>query len=316
MTRRPTLRIGIMIASTAASLGLLAPPRALACSICRCGDPTFNALGKDGYAAQGFRLALDWERFDKDEGDPAEEAESQVENRYTALVSYGFGERFTVFARLPLSVRNLIATAHGEAPEQTHTSGFSDPEIYGQVRLWASRVSGGVGRRTSLSLNAGVKTPWGRNDIREEGVRVDEHAQSGTGSTDVFGSLALLHILDKESALFVSSGYRRTGGNDFGYRYGSSFITNVAYEHKLGGHLDGVLELNFRHAQRDRVDVDGTLDDNTGGSLLYVTPRLLVNLGAGVVLRAAAQVPIARDLNGFQKERAVANVGVTYLFRH
>ena len=316
MTRRLAPRIGFTIALAVASLGLLAPPRVFACSICRCGDPTFNVLGKDGYAAQGFRLALDWERFDKDEGDPAEEAESQVEHRYTALVSYGFGERFTAFARLPYSVRNLTATAPGEEPEKTHTSGLSDPEIYGQVRLWASRVAGGVGRRTSLSLNAGIKASWGKNDIRENGVRLDEHAQSGTGSTDVFGSLALLHILDKESALFVSSGYRRTGENDFGYRYGSTFSTNVAYEHKLGGHLDGVVELNFRRAQRDRVDADGTLDENTGGSLLYVTPRLLVNLGAGLVLRAAAQIPIARDLNGFQKERAVANVGVTYLFRH
>ena len=64
-------------------------PRAEACSICRCGDPTFNALGKDGFNARGFRVALDWERFDKDEGDPAVESESQVENRLTALVSYG-----------------------------------------------------------------------------------------------------------------------------------------------------------------------------------------------------------------------------------
>jgi hypothetical protein len=40
----------------------------------------------------------------------------------------------------------------------------------------------------------------------------------------------------------------------------------VAYEHKLGPRPDGVLELNFRHAHRDRVDADGTVDDDTGGS--------------------------------------------------
>jgi hypothetical protein len=91
-------------------------------------------------------------------------------------------------------------------------------------------------------------------------------------------------------------------------------LANGAYEHKLGGRLDGVVELNFRHAQRDRVDAEGTLDDDTGGSLLYVTPRLLINLGGGLVLRAAAQVPMVRNLNGFQKERAVVNVGVTHVF--
>lgn len=299
-----------------AGLCLVAPSKSRACSICRCGDATFNALGKDGYAAHGFRLALDWERFDKDEGDPAEEAESQVENRYTGLVSYGFNDKLTLFARVPLSVRNLTASEPGEESVEIHTTGLSDPEVYGQLRLWASEFKGSVGRRASLSLNAGVKTPWGQNDVREGGERVDEHAQSGTGSTDVFGSLALLYLVDKNSAVFASSGYRHTGENEFGYRYGSTFLANLAYEHKLGKSLDGVVELNFRHAQKDRVNDEGSIDDDTGGSLLYVTPRLLANLGHGLVLRAAVQIPLARGLNGFQKERAVANIGLTYLFLH
>jgi hypothetical protein len=291
-----------------------APPATLACSICRCGDPTFNALGKEGFTALGFRSAFDWERFDKDEGNPADESESQVENRFTALVSYGFAERFMLSARVPLSIRHLETSEPGEATETVHTSGLSDPEIYGQLRLWASPLSGGLGRRASLSLVAGLKTPWGENNVLDGGMRVDEHAQPGTGSTDAFGSLAFLYLIDKDSALFASTGYRHTGENDFGYRYGSSVTANVAYEHRLGSRLDGVVELNFRHAAKDRTDADGTLDEDTGGSLLYVTPRLLVSLGRGLVLRVGAQVPLLRDLNGYQKERAVANVGITYLF--
>jgi len=304
---------GIMIAATSFAL-VFAPEKALACSICRCGDPTFNAMGRAGFNARGFRLALDWERFDKDEGNPAEQREAQVENRFTGLVSYGFSERFILTARAPLSVRNLETTVPGVEPETVHTSGLSDPEIYGQLTLWTSRLTGAVGRRTSLSLVAGVKTPWGTNDLNQEGVRVDEHAQPGTGSTDVFGSLALLYLIDAKSALFVSTGYRNTGENAVGYRYGSSFIANLAYEHKLGSRLDGVLELNFRDAKKDRIDVTGAQDEDTGGSLLYLTPRLLVHLGHGLVLRASAQIPALKDLNGYQKERAVANVGLTYLF--
>ena len=275
---RARLAPGILAATLVALAGV--PQTALGCSICRCGDPTFNALGKAGFNAPGLRLALDWDRFDKDEGNPAEESESQVEKRFTGLVSYGFGERFVLNARVPYSVRDLKMSMPGEETEAVHTSGLSDPEIYGQLRLWASPLTGAVGRRASLSLVAGLKTPWGQNDVREAGLRVDEHAQPGTGSTDAFGGLALLYLIDRESALFASSGYRGTGENDFGYRYGSSFTANLAYEHKLGSRLDGVLELNFRHASRDRVDLDGTLDDNTGGALLYLTPRLLVYLGA------------------------------------
>jgi hypothetical protein len=308
--RRPRLAVPALVLAAVAFAARPSP----ACSICRCGDPTFNALGKDGFHGVGLRLALDWERFDKDEGNPAEESESQVENRYTLLASYGFSDRFSLTARVPASWRTLDTTEAGEEPTTVHTSGLSDPELYGQVRLWASHLTGSVGRRSSLTLVGGVKTPWGENDVQQNGERVDEHAQPGTGSTDVFGSLAFLYLIDPSSALFVSSGYRHTGENDFGYRYGSSFTANVSYEHKLGGRVDGVLELNFRHAQKDQVDAEGSLDDDTGGSLLYVTPRVLVSLGHGLVLRAGAQIPVAKSLNGYQTERAVANVGLTYLF--
>jgi len=288
-------------------------PLASACSICRCGDPTFNALGKDSFNGSGLRLALDWERFDKVEGDPAVGSESQVENRFTALLSYRFSDRFSLTTRVPLSWRHLEATAPGTELETTRTSGLSDPELYGQLRLWASRLKGAVGRRASLALVAGVKAPWGENDVQQDGERVDEHAQPGTGSTDAFAGLAFLYLVDRQSAVFVSSSYRATGSNPYGYRYGSSLTGNVAYEHRLGGRLDGVLELDFRHAAKDRVDSSGLLDEDAGGALLYVTPRLLVSLGHGVVLRAGAQIPLVKDLNGFQKEHAVVNVGLTYL---
>lgn len=306
-------RVGRALALAVVLGAASAPSVALACSICRCGDPTFNALGR-GFAARGFRAAFDWERFDKDQGNPAEEAELQVENRFTALASYGFGERLALSVRVPYSVRDLTLSVPDQEPERVDTHGLSDPEIYGQLRLWASRMNPAFGRRSSLSIVAGVKAPWGENDVERDGVRVDEHAQPGTGSTDVFGGLAFLYLIDKQSALFVSSAYRHTGTNDFDYRYGSSVLGNVAYEHKLGRRLDGVVELNFRHAAKDQLDATGALDDDTGGSLLYLTPRLLVNLGAGLVLRAGAQIPVVRDLNGYQKERVVANVGLTYLF--
>jgi hypothetical protein len=159
-----------------------------------------------------------------------------------------------------------------------------------------------------------VKTALGRNEVTVDGERADEHAQPGTGSTDAFGGLAFLYLVDKRSALFSSAQYRHTGENDFGYRYGSSLLLNAAYERKLGARLDGVVELNFRHAKKDRLNADGELGENTGGTILYVTPRVLVDVGGGVVLRAAAQIPIARDLNGAQKERAVFNAGVSFLF--
>jgi hypothetical protein len=288
----------------------LAAAAAEPCSICRCGDPTFNALGKAGYNVRGFRLALDWERYDKQEGPPELEAEELVEQRVTALVAYGFSESFTLQARVPLSFRDFHELSEGTVENAFTTRGLSDPELSAQLRVWASPLSP-LGRRNSLSLVAGVKAPWGENDYRRDGERVDEHAQPGTGSTDAFLGLAGLHIVDRRSTLFASLQYRHTGENDHGYRYGSSFLANLAYERKLGGRLDGVVELNFRHSSPDGEESQDV--PNTGGTVLYVTPRLLVDLGAGFVLRGAVQIPVARDLNGAQEERAVFNVGLSWV---
>jgi hypothetical protein len=301
---------------------LLAAPPARACSICRCGDPTFNALGTDVYKEGAFRVSLDWERFDKEQGLFGEEApaarqgatpgsEAVIENRFTTALSYTFGERAVAVARLPWSSRSTSETGIGA----TGTSrDLADPELYALVRLWSSEFTGGLGRRAWISALGGVKTAWGKNDLARGGERLDEHLQPGTGSTDWFGGLSSVYLLDSRSSLFGSAQLRRTGSNDFGYRYGGSTLLNLGYERKVGRIWDGALELNFRNTDRDRIDADGTLDPNTGGKLLYLTPRVIVDLGKGLVGRLAVQVPVYRDLNGDQRERAVANLGLTYLF--
>jgi hypothetical protein len=169
--------------------------------------------------------------------------------------------------------------------------------------------------RTSVYAVFGVKTDWGENDASADGERLDEHVQPGTGSTDWFAGLSGSYQLNPKSALFASGQYRSTGRNDFGYRYGQTTLLNLAYEHKLGAKWDGVIEANYRHAGRDEIDGGGTTDFDTGGSIVYLTPRLLFDAGGGWVLRASAQIPLSDSgLNGVQDEKVVVNIGVTRLF--
>jgi hypothetical protein len=302
------MRISLKCAAAGLSALLAAPT--FACSICRCGDPTFNALGREGVAQTGLRLALDGDRVDKTQG-PADELESVRERRLTLLAAYGLGVDFDLFVRLPYSERTLE-----EGDEKTRGSGWADPEIYAQWRLWSSPFEGDVGMRSSVYVVGGVKTDWGQNDLARGGERLDEHVQPGTGSTDWFGGLSGFYQLNPRSALFASAQYRHTGRNDAGYRYGRVSLFNLAYEHKLGSRWDGVLEANYRHAARDEVDGTGIQDPDTGGSMVYLTPRLLFDAGAGWVLRASAQIPLSQSgLNGEQEEKAVYNFGVTYLLQ-
>jgi hypothetical protein len=298
----------------AALFALAHPEGALACSICRCGDPTFNALGKDGIALPGLKLALDWDELGKSSGSRDDEFSEVLEHRTTMLVAWNPSERFGFFLRVPYATRDLVEIEDGET-EHAHASGLADPEFSAQARLWSSRFEGDVGTRASLFAVAGVKTDWGDNDVRRDGERLDEHVQPGTGSTDWFVGLSGFYQVDRRSAIFSSVQYRSTGRNDFGYRYGNATLFNVAYEHKLGGRWDAVIEANFRDAGTDEIDATGTRDPDTGGSVVYATPRLLFDAGHGWVLRASAQIPLSQSgLHGVQHEQTVWNAGVTRLF--
>jgi hypothetical protein len=296
-----------------------AAPHASACSICRCGDPTFNALGAAIYTPGKFRLALDWDHFDKENsvsepGSPEITGhDAEIENRFTLNVAYSFDERLTLVGRLPYSVRHLTESGD-EGDETTRTSDISDPELTAFFRVWASPFGPGLGQRAWVSLVAGVKTPWGRNRLSENGERLDEHAQSGTGAADFYGGVSAAYQIDPSSSLFASFQYRRTGTNDFDYRYGPTTSANFAYEHKLGSAVDAVIEANWRHAEQDRIDADGNRDPNTGGDIAYLTPRLVVDLGGGLLGRVGVQIPVAKSLYGDQTERANVNVGLTVLF--
>lgn len=287
---------------------------AWSCSICRCGDPTFNALGKEGIALEGMRLALDWDQVEKSQGVPLEEFETLRERRATLLLAYGISDRVGLFARIPYSERELTENEEGES-SRTRVTGLADTEIYGQVRLWSSGFDGEVGTRAALFAVVGVKTAWGENDVSRNGERLDEHVQPGTGSTDWFGGLSGSYQVNPKSALFASAQYRVTGRNDAGYRYGQVSLFNVVYEYKVSARWDAALEANYRHARLDEVATNHLTDPDTGGSISYLTPRILFDAGHGWVLRASGQIPPAQSgLNGKQREKTVFNVGVTRLF--
>jgi hypothetical protein len=292
---------------------LAASRPSLSCSMCRCGDATFNALGTDIFAAGAFRIAVDWDRMEKSQG-PPDNSESEVQNSITATISYSFADRVNLVARVPYSFKT-ITMAGDEMSDVTKTNGLADPEFFAWVRLWASDLAPGLGRRTWVSLQAGVKTPWGQNDLTgPDGIRRDEHAQSGTGSTDVFAGLGGFYLLDRASSAFGSAQYRWTGTNAYGYQYGRVFLANLGYERKLASSVDAILELNYRWAGEDTVDCSGVKDPDTGGAILYVTPRVLVSLGGGFVARAAVLIPTLKNLNGSQTEKAIVSAGLTYSF--
>jgi hypothetical protein len=303
-------RSPIAAAAVLAVLALFAwSAAARACSMCRCSDPVFNALGQGIYTYGGFHVALDWNRLNQSQG-AGPLFEEQVRNTVTATLSYGWRERFTFIAQVPYTFNEL--TTEEEGVEKA--DGLADPLFYTYIRLWSSPFSGALGRRAWVSAVFAVKTPWGENDVTEDGERLEEHVQPGTGATNLTGGIAGLYLLDANSSLYASFGYTGTGRNKFGYKYGNNVQANVVYDRKVAEWLDGVLEINFLDAKRDQVDAEGLQDPDTGGQSLYLTPRIGVNIVRGLVARASVQIPVWEHLNGIQDIKPAFSAGLTYVF--
>jgi len=302
------LRKRICAAALLAAATFLVPNPAAACSMCRCSDPVFSALGEGLYSYGGFQVALDWNRLNQTEG-AGPDFEAQIRNTLTATIAYGWQDRLTVVAQIPYTF-NHLATAEGVETADA----VGDPSFFVSVRLWSSPFSQGLGRRAWISALVAVKTPWGNNDVTENGERLDEHVQPGTGATNLTGGLNGLYLLDAESSIYASAAYTGTGLNDFGYKYGNNVQANIVYDRKLTDFLGGLLEVKFLDAKHDQVDAAGAIDPNTGGQSLYLTPRVGVHVVHGLVLRAAAQFPVWKNLNGIQDIKPAYSAGLTYVF--
>jgi hypothetical protein len=278
-----------------------------ACSLCHCGDPTYSLIGAQVFDS-GFHLSLDGERFAKDQvalpeegADPGTELarEEEVENRVTLSASHSLGNRVTLLARVPFSHRTITTEGSSQSG-----SGIADPELLGQARIWSS------GPRNWLSVTGTLKTDWGKNDLTVDGERAEEHLQPGTGAWGGSTGFAFSKGLGAQSALFGSAFGRFNGRNTAGYHYGDVALANVAWERRLMTRLEGVVELNFRAARKDE-EAPGEADPNTGGKVLYVTPRLLLRLTGDVWLKAGVQVPVWKDLYGDQDEKVNVLVGLS-----
>jgi hypothetical protein len=271
-----------------------------ACSLCHCGDPTYALVGSQIFVPQAFRVGLDVDRYAKDQistEDPTLR-EEEVENRATLSAAYSVHRRVTLVARLPFAERTITTGA-----ESASITGLSDPEFLVHYRVLPFTPG------SWFSITAGVRTGWGQNDRQKDGERAEEHLQPGTGAAGLSAGLSFSRLA-LDGSVFGSLSGRANGRNDFGYHYGNALLANLAYEHSFNKRLNGVLELNFRTAESDEESLDEK-DPNTGGSVLYLSPRVLLKLGRDLYLRFGVQVPVAKGLHGDQDEKVNVQTGLT-----
>jgi hypothetical protein len=193
------------------------------------------------------------------------------------------------------------------------TQGLGDISLMAGYMVFNNGDSIGKLWKHTFSVNAGIKLPTGRYNIRNEGLRLNPAMQPGTGSIDYLATL-FYSIRYKKVGMAVDANARfcSVNANDYkqGNRYSASAKVFVWQKMGFSSSLLPMAGLTFDYAQQDR-DM-GTAVAESGGQSLFATLGLEYyyrSFGIG----ANYQLPVSTTLaQGTTK--ATARLGAQIMF--
>jgi hypothetical protein len=280
--------------------------RALACSQCMCGTP-FPADVLGGAVPARFSYGIEERYLSKSNAlDEGSGAEQEREHRIAGFGLWRPFNAFAVLARLPFNAKKITSTPTGGVSTTERSFGVGDAELLAMIGLY--RTAGP--RPLSFGVVAGGALPTGSNGARgDDGERLDSHLQPGTGAWS--GTLGLNAALGGDAVVWDASVLGRASTTSaHGYRYGRALLYNAGLITKESHGLRLLAQVNGRVAAKDRLE-DGTIGQNTGGSVTYLSPGLRWTTGLGLGLEGAVQIPVAESLFGVQDEHTTARLTLT-----
>lgn len=291
---------------------MAAPSRALACSVCACGDPLLIASDPAAMTGQ-LRLQLDTEYLRIDAGNEEDPAltDELTQWSYRLNVAYRPIDALTLTATLPVVSKELRTAGGGASMPASDATGLGDAEVAARYALWRG-VDLGIGRVQELALTAGTSLPTGPNGLESGGERIDEHGQPGTGA---WGPFAGVHYRFEQGEwlAFGSFSGRVRSENGHGYAYGAALQWSIHGQYYLAKRLALDLGVDGRHAAAD--DSSGVAVPNTGGTVLAAAPGAYLNATGGAWLFLRGQIPFYKRFRGEQDQLPSVVAGIQYLVR-
>jgi hypothetical protein len=305
----------------------LAAPGTEACSSCGC---TLNSdWSSQGYTTHsGFNFDLRYDYFDQDElrsgthpverGSLALPSEQEIQQRtlnrnLTAGFDWSPSRTFGVNLLLPYFDRDHSTIAAGDTEVSTsHSQGVGDARLVGRYQGFQADLSVGV--------TFGLKLPTGRIDDTfatgpQAGQPVDRGLQLGTGTTDLLLGGYAVGALAPDVYYFANALWQQPLASRDGFRpgAGANLTLGIRYTRPLPAGLVPQLQLNARIEGRESgVNADV---ENSGASLVYLSPGVGFRISGSVDGFAFVQVPVYQKVNGLQLEpRVLGSIGLRYRF--
>lgn len=207
------------------------------------------------------------------------------------VLGYGVTNKLALFAIVPFLDRELEADGRRRGE-----FGLGDIQFLARYTVFQKNEKG---RTFRVAPIVALKVPTGDDDETDGLGRLPQPLQLGSGSFDPSIGLVITRQTLKDS-LSASLGYQfNTKANDF--EFGDQATLDLAYKYRLfpktlkSGFLFVGLESNLSWQDRNRVV--GSVDANSGGTLLFLSPSVQY-INQRFTLEGAIQIPVVQDLGG------------------
>ncbi len=278
---------------------------ALACSTCKCGDPTITLLGSEKAFSGRFRFGLDaiW----RSEVQGADSNPLQIttdEARLVLGLAYSANERLSVALQMPY-VEKTISRRNFARQEG---SGWGDAEVSLRYRLWKS---GPMSGRHLAGVQTGVRAPTGETVRDAQGRVLEIDAQPDAGAwAGKLGGWYAYHRFPWFATL--SAKYYLFGDGEQGFEPADVWVGSASMQYGVTPRFAIETGLDARYSQENRYDA--VRDPDSGGSLVVARLGVSARFGQELVGRVALQVPAIDELKGDQEEDPTYQVSLAYDF--
>jgi hypothetical protein len=257
--------------------------------VCGCGDPLVDASDSVPYAAP-LRLALDFEVLSASAGADVD-AESLTQLTLRPVVVYSPSEALNLVLQMP-----LVRKDWAQGADAVTTTGLGDVDLGARWFVLRSTNVADMTRQ-AFGVIAGVTLPTGANDATADGVRLDDHAQLGTGALGGYAGVTYAFHHDPWN-LYTSAAVHGHATSAADYHYGTAIAWTGRLDYRVIDGLAIEAGVDGRWAAEDRAGGDAQGD--TGGLVVALTPGAAVNLFGDAWLRGRVQLPVVKVLDGRQ----------------
>jgi hypothetical protein len=314
------------VAAIAAAILLAAGPlRALACSACGCtlsSDWASQGLSSSG----GWRADVRFDYFNQDQLRSGTDSVSRstlvlpneneiqqytINRNYSFDLDYSPNKDWGINILLPWYDRAHATIAEGDTEISTsHDTGIGDLRVMGRYT--------GFDAQRSTGFEFGLKLPTGSfgTDFRtgpQRGAPLDRGLQLGTGTTDLLLGVYTFGSFAPDWGYFGQALLSQPLDSREDFRPGTGLNLNFGVRYMASATVQPQLQINGRFEKREsgaNADVD-----NSGASLLYLSPGVNWNISRRFSAYAFVQTPIYQRVNGLQIEATkLVAVGLHYIF--